>query len=176
MKNFEIVYCPTKNDIKEMIQLDCEAYNELDCGILDKCLKWKEKCPEIYTAIKYDRKIIGYINFVPITKECYSKIKSGNLKDYELIDGDLLNFKEGLNYCLFMSIVIDEKFRNTEVIIMLMNAFFKKINFMKQKNIIINNVICDCVSKDGEKLVKENFNAKFICNSKNGTKIYEFQL
>lgn len=176
MKSFEIIYHPTENEIKEMIQLDQKTYSELDCGNLQKCLRWKEKCPEIYTAIKYNNKIIGYINFAPIKKACYNKIKSGNLKDYELEESDLLNFKEGLNYCLFMSIVIDKKFRNADVFIRLMNAFFEKINCKKQKNAIFDNVLCDCVSKEGEKLVEKNFNAKFICDSKNGTKIYEFKL
>ena len=176
MKNFEIVYYPSENDLKQMLELDCESFSELDRGELGKCLEWKSNCPEMYTAIKLDGKIIGYINFVAITKESYNKIKTGNLKDYELSGCDVLPFKKGINYCLFMSMVVKEKFRYTEVIVRLLNAFFEKINKMKQSNVVFGNVLCDCVSKDGENFVKKNPNAKFVCNSKNGTKIYELKL
>ena len=177
MKKFEIVYNPNENDIKQMVELDADSYEEsLDRGVLEKCLEWKKICPNLYTAIKFDKKIIGYINFIAITEECYNKTKSGNFKDYELSVGDLLPFKEGKNYCLFMSIVIEEKFRDSQVVVKLLNAFFEKINKMKQNGVVLNNILCDCVSKDGENFVKRSFNANFVCNTKNGTKIFEFKL
>ena len=176
MKNYEIVNYPTKNDLIQLCKLDIEAYNEMDKGDLDKCLVWKKNCPEIYTALKFDGKFIGYINFVAITEDCYKKFLMGRLKDYELKDDDIISFKKGENYCLFMSIVIDKMYRDTEAIIRLSNAFIEKINKMKQSGVIFGNVICDCVSQDGEKFVKKVFNARFNCSSKNKTKIYKFKL
>ena len=175
MKKFEIVYHPSESDIREMIKLDCESFSGLDVGEFDKCLKWQQACPEIYTAIKFGGRVIGYTNFVGITKECYEKIRAGKLKDYELNDGDIIPFRVGENYCLFMSIVVEKKFRYTDAVVELSNAFFERINKMKQKNIRLNNILCDCVSEDGEKLVKR-FGAKFVSDSKDGTKIYEFGL
>lgn len=176
MRKFEIVYYPNEDDVKGMIQLDGEAFCELDRGELNKCLEWKKICPDVYTAIKLDAKVIGYINFIAVTKKCYYRMKVGKLKDYELKSEDILPFKKGENYCLFMSVVIEKKFRDTEVVIRLSNAFFEKIYEMKKSGIMVDNILCDCVSKDGEKFIKENFSVKYICNSKNGTKIYEFKL
>ena len=176
MKKFEIENCPSKKDIKEMIELDNMSFSEQDRGDLNKCLKWQQICPDIYTAIKFDKKIIGYINFVAITKACYDKTRAGNLKDYELRESDILPFKQGKNYCLFMSALIEKNFQNKEAVILLSKAFFEKINNMKQRGIVFDDVICDCVSKDGEKFVKRNFRAKPVCNSKTGTIIYEFKL
>ena len=72
---------PTLNDIRQMIEIDKQVYDENDCGNLEKCLEWKKICPELYTAIKYENQVVGYINFVPITKECYEKFKLGKIKD-----------------------------------------------------------------------------------------------
>lgn len=160
-----------------MIDLNAESYeNQDDVGVLEKCIEWHRICPEIYTIIRNGKSLIGYINFVPITRECYLKIKNGELKDYEFQINDILDFKKGENYCLFMSIVIKEKYRNTKVIIEMMKYFFKKMDRLKRQGVELNNVICDCVSEDGEKLINRNFDAKFICYTKNRTKIYEFSI
>ena len=150
MKKYEVVYYPTENDVREMIELDCECFCGLDKGDLNKCLEWKNNCPDIYTAIKLDGRIIGYINFVAISKKCYYKIKAGNLKDYELKSGDILPFKRGVNYCLFMSVVIKKRYRDTDVVIELIKHFFTKIESLKQQGAVLDNVVCDCVSSEVE--------------------------
>ena len=78
-------------------------------------------------------------------------------------------FENGTFNCLFTSIVIKPEYQDTNMVRELWNGFLENI---KQKKLKIDKVIIDCVSEDGEKFVKRNFNAKYITNSCEG-KIYE---
>lgn len=177
MENYEIVYYPTIEDVKQMIDLDGDSYkDDKDCGVLSKCMKWLQICPDIYTIVKIKGQVVGYINFVPITLDCYNKFKTGSFKDYMLETFDILPFKKGDNFCLFMSIVTKEKFRNSNIIIKLIDAFKKRIFTLKEHGCVIKSVVADCVSPIAERFVLNKFNARYISNTESGSKIYEFKI
>lgn len=170
MKKFSIVNQVNDNLIKEMIELDKLVFKGDDIGNYNKCKQWVKINPDIYTVLMYDEKVIGYINFMPITDECYNKIKEGKLKDYELNNDDIILFSNHKPLkCLFTSIVIKPEHQNTQAIIELWNGFINKLKTMK---INISSIVIDCVSEMGEEFIKQQLNAKFITNSHNG-KIYE---
>jgi len=75
-----------------------------------------------------------------------------------------------------MSIVIREESRDTDVIDILLKALKNKISKFEEKNVVIQKVIVDCVTPDGEKLIKERFKPKFLCQTETGSKIYEFSV
>lgn len=78
MKNIEIKFQPTNNEIKEAIFLDSENYENIDVGEFEKCMSWYKKNKEIYTLLKVDNVLVGYINFVPLTNECMKNIEEAN--------------------------------------------------------------------------------------------------
>lgn len=177
MKEYNIEYYPNEEDIKQMIQLDNEVYNKSeDCGILEKCLQWKKICPEIYTVIKDSDKVVGYINFVSITKKCYEDFRHGKIKDYQLDLKDIVNFSKGDNYCLFMSVVVKNEYQDKYATKVLLDAFYKRINDFHIRGIKTNNIIADCVSKDGEKFITKRFNASCVGVTETNSKLYEFSL
>lgn len=170
MNNHEIIYYPTEKDILELIELDKLVYTNNNIGTFDKCKEWLSVNPNIYTILKHNNKIIGYINFFPVTNECYNKIKSGAMKDYEIKASDLAKFITNKpQKCLFDSIVIHPDFQTGTALIKLWNGFIKKL---KSLNAQVSSVIMDCVSEIGERSAIKTLNAKFITNSING-KIYE---
>lgn len=174
MKNFTIEYNPTVDDIKEMIKLDNQAYEEKeDCGVLEKCLEWKRKCPDLYIVIKSDDKVVGYINFVPITRSAFERFKSGELKDYDLLKSDILPYKKGKNYCLLMSIVMDKDFRISRALMFLFDGLKNKIADLKNRGITIGGVVADCVTFEGERMA-QHFNGECLVQTPSGSKIYEF--
>ncbi len=170
MGKFRIINQVNESLLKEMIKLDELVYNKEDVGDLEKCKSWININPNIYTVLLYDDEIIGYINFMPITNKAYKRIKQGKLKDYELTTEDIVEYSEGktLKY-LLTSIVIKPEYQDTQAIIELWTGFLNKI---KEFNLIVSNLIVDCVSEHGEKFIKQNLKVKYITNSNNG-KIYE---
>ena len=175
MSEFQIEFSPTENDLRQMIMLDNRAYKKQeDRGILEKCLAWKRACPDLYTALKHNGTVVGYINFLPVTKKCYEKFRNGKLKDFEIAERDVLPFKKGDNYCIFVSIVIAEKFRNTKGIHLLMMAWRNRILVLQEKGVQVKKILADCVSEEGVKL-SQGFNGKLVKDTQE-RKIFEFAL
>lgn len=170
MSKFSIVNQVNETLIKEMIELDKLVFKGDDIGAFDKCKEWVKRNPDIYTVLMQDDKVIGYINFMPITDESYNKIKEGKLKDYELNNDDIISFSNCKPLkCLFTSIVIHPEHQKGLELARLWKGF---INKLKSLNLTIVSVIMDCVTEMGEKCAKNYLGARFITNSNNG-KIYE---
>lgn len=177
MKNLEIIYYPSSQEVKQMVELDAKAYdNALDRGQYEKCLNWMNICPDLYTAIKIKTKIVGYVNLIPVTKKCFDLFKSGKIKDNEIPLNDFKPFKRGRNYCIFMSLVVKKNFQHENVLLILLKALKDRIKNMKEKNIIIESVVCDAVNTKIGNFVTKVVDAKYICSTPTGSKIYEFKL
>lgn len=171
-REWEITYTADKETIEKAIKLDRMVFNTIDVGEIKRCMSWVEKEPNIYTFLWLNKKLIGYINLMPLYADAYKKVLSGKLRDYE-IDADIIKpFRKGDNKCLFTSIVIHPKYRDTEAILRLWNGFIYKINELESQGMMISSVVADCVSVDGIKYMVNNFKSRYICNSSGG-KIYE---
>lgn len=170
MSKFSIVNQVNDTLIKEMIELDKVVFKGEDIGKFDKCKEWVKRNPDIYIVLMQDNKVIGYINFMPITDECYNKIKEGKLKDYELNNDDIISFSNCKPLkCLFTSIVVHPDHQTGLALTRLWKGFLNKL---KSLNLTITSVIMDCVTGMGEKCAKSYLGAQFVTNSHNG-KIYE---
>lgn len=170
MNNFIIKNKVNDSIIKEMIELDKLVFSGNDVGSFNRCKEWVKTNPDIYTVLIQNSHVIGYINFMPITDYAYNKVKQGKLKDTELTKKDIVKFKPNMaQNCLFASIVIKPEFQDTSAIIELWAGLKNKL---KALSVVISNVIIDCVSEDGKKFVKKNFNAKIIASNQNRT-LYE---
>ena len=170
MSKFNIVTRVDDNLIKEMIELDKLVFKGDDIGDEDKRKEWVEINPDIYTLLMLDNRVIGYINFMPITDKAYNKIKQGELKDYKLDKNDIIAYSNNKPLkCLFTSIVIHPDHQTGLALKTLWKGFLNKL---KSLNLTISSVIMDCVSTLGEKCAKNYLGAQFITYSNNG-KIYE---
>ena len=170
MNKFSIVNKVNDTIIKEMVELDKLVFKGEDIGAFDKCKEWVKSNPDIYTVLMQNNKVIGYINFMPITDESYNKIKEGKLKDYELNNDDIISFSNCKPLkCLFTSIVIHPDYQKGLALKTLWKGFLNKL---KSLNLTISSMIMDCVTYLGEKCAKNYLGAQFITYSQNG-KIYE---
>lgn len=156
--------------IKQMIELDKLVFKDEDVGSINKCREWIKHNPDIYTLLMHDSKVIGYINFMPITHTTYQAIKQGKLKDYQLNANQILKFTKDVPLkCLFTSIVIHPAHQTGLALTRLWKGFLDKL---KSLELTISSVIMDCVTEIGEKCAKNYLGARFITTSHNG-KIYE---
>ncbi|MBQ8762116.1 MAG: hypothetical protein IJZ26_02205 [Clostridia bacterium] len=174
--NYKLVYKINDNLLQQMLELDASVYKEEDSGVLEICKEWISVNDDIYTMLLHNNKVIGYINFMPITNECYLGFVNGTKKDYEITSKDIVKFsKTEENKCLLTSVVLHEDYQNGEAIKYLCDGFIQKLKDYKKENIIISTIILDCVSEDGEKFAKYFLNAKLVKDLKT-SKIYEGNL
>ena len=114
------------------------------------------------------KKMVGYINFVPLTAKCFEKFKNGKMCDSQINARDILPFRKGENFCLLMSIVIRKEYQNTKAIILLTQALLDRIDNFAKRGIYIPQFLAECVSDDGKKFITRTFDCKKVSNSKNG--------
>ena len=174
MDDFKVVFKPSIKLIKQAIDLDKLVYeNSTDVGDVDKCKSWIKKNNQIYTFLLNNDTLIGYINFMPVTDDCYNKFKQGIIKDYEISSKDIVDFsKTNPNKCIFISIVIHPNHQKGLEIRKLLKAFLNKLNILKESNIKISHIVAECVSSIGEKAAVKLLKANLITESPN-SKIYE---
>ena len=172
---FTITYTVTDDLLMQALKLDESVFSKQEVGDFDMCKSWLEKNRDIYTFLLYEGRCIGYINFCRITNDTFNKFYEGKMKDYNLTQQDILPFEVGAhNRCLFMSIAIAKEFRDSYAILKLCDGFYKRLTDFKNKGILIQDVIIDCVSIDGVKFSIEQLCASYIRDSYNG-KIYYTQ-
>lgn len=164
--SYKIKLFADEKDLEEMIKLD-EQYYQLQSYkvMLDLCKHWICKNNKIYTVLMYENLVVGYINFMPITKETYEKFKSGKIIDSDIRANDILNESE---YGLFCSIVIKKEYRKLQPLKMMYDAFWKKIKEQK-----IKKFVCTAVSAEGARLARKH---QFVGKDKQDNAIYEIVL
>ena len=125
MRKFQIKTFVSLDDIMQMCELDKKIYKELNQVDFKVCESWYNKNPRIYTAITDNKKVIGYINFMPITEDAYNRIKSGALAESDVVADDIVNMEpNNAYYCLFSSVVVDKAYQNSEAFTLLITAFY----------------------------------------------------
>ena len=172
MSDFLIKNLVSKNDVKSMLEIDRIVFKNENNVPEDIVMSWYNKNPNIYTAIFDKQKLIGYINFMPITKECYDSYLTGKYGENNINSDDVLIYKPNEKYyTLFSSVAIDPKYHNSSVFTHLITNFYKNMkDYLTANNITIISTIAECVNSKMEKFVA-NSGFKKIKN-----KIYEGQI
>ena len=151
--------------IDDIITLDDNFYEKQYLWDNDYQRKVYERNHDSFIAVSLDNKLIGYINYLSITKELYEKMLNSN----EIVDDfnleDIIPFSDEI-YLTINSIVILKKHQNGEVIRIINNEFLKKINSLPIKGI---NTIA--ISDDGNKWCR-NIGFKLYKQLDDGTTIY----
>lgn len=164
------------NIIKEALDLEYEFYNDKYHITEKKERSYLERNPYIYFVALYNNKLVGYINFSPITIEMYEKIKTGTFIDTIIEKEDILTYednKEYINY--FSSVVVDTEYQGYGIGNMLIESVKKFVlNIEKERGIKINKIIADVISKDGMTLVSK-LGLKVIKESNHNSKIAEWK-
>ena len=98
--------------IFEAVEIDKLVYNDSYIGNYDNCVKWWKKNKYIYVMLEdiKTKKIIGYINAMPINNTLYEIIKKGEIIDVTINDENmtlskiLCKWKQDSVVSLFLSL------------------------------------------------------------------------
>ena len=138
MSEYTLKYKISNDELLELIKLDAKCYNEeYNRGTFDKCLSWYNKNDEIYICLLHNDKIVGYINFCPLTDQAYQEYRNLNLHDYDLTQNHIPKYQDNTDVkCLFMSIVISEEHRDGEAIKCLLEGLENKLIDLKNRGML----------------------------------------
>ena len=175
----------TDNDINQALALDKEIFDipNSEQFNIDKCKRWNEKTGlYVYTMLKDPEtdKVVGYINIVPVTDECYEKIKDGKDADINIDDSDIVSYEQPIRpkkYNLYLAaIVVDTKKDRLRRTHELFNAFMDKLITLTTINIIYSRMIADAITEDGKDLCHGCGMSKIKDTEHDNSTIYEIEL
>lgn len=147
------------NDIKESL---LDKIIDLDKTFFRKKYLWSSEYQkqifnrnkDSFVALAYNDELIGYINYLVISKDKFENTKNEEsiVDDYEL--EDILCFRKNEdNYITINSIVIDKKYHDGFVIKKITNAFIKHLRTLNRKGYKIKGINSTAVSNDGRKFL-----------------------
>lgn len=132
--------------IDEIIELDDDFYDKRYLWSNEYQHQVYERNHDSFIAVELNNKLIGYLNYLSITKEKYDEIINSDttVDDFELTD--IIPFSDE-TYITINSIVILKEYQDGEVIKMINNEFINKV--MNDKRVKGINGIA--ISDDGNK-------------------------
>ena len=156
----------TKDDIREAVYLDGLSYEKCYRGSLDLCMTWFHKNSGIYDMIRDidTRHVIAYTNVIPVTSECYKKIRTGEMIDTK-ITADMIT--ENGDYVYLSSIVIHPDWRSFLICKTLLRAIDVKLESLQPKKIL-----ADAVSESGKRLC-QLLGMRSIGPTSHGSELFE---
>ena len=151
--------------IDDIITLDDNFYDQAYIWSNEYQRKVYERNHDSFIAISLDNKLVGYINYLSITKELFDKMINSNtiMDEFEL--EDIIPFGDEI-YLTVNSIVILKEHQDGEVIKIINDEFNKKINSLPIKGI---NTIA--ISEDGNKWC-QFMGFKHLKKFEDGTDLY----
>lgn len=168
----------TEEFVLQALALDKETYPT--DFILDekKCIDYFRKNRQIYTMICCDNQIIGYLNFSPIDKASYERIKSGSSTDVFLSKDNIesLSERDGRLYFGYLSsIIIKKEFRHQNLAHVLIDELATKMKTWAENGIWFKKIVADALTEGGAYLCKE-FGMQRCSSSRHLSTIYEMTL
>ena len=168
----------TAEDIAKAAYLDRLVYDDIYLVTVEQCEEWIAVNPDIYVLAKdiTTDKYIAYANLMPVTDECYERLKNGDFIDTGITPDMILSYDMPCPYNLyFSSIVIHPDYQNTEVFMEIFNAIVDKFITLGEHEVFIHRMIADAVTKNGEKFCKL-FGMSKVKGSTHDSSLYEITM
>ncbi len=175
----------TEDDMLKATKIDEKCYRgyikEGEFFSPEKCSDWNKKSGcRLYTMIKdLNNHVLGYINAVAVTDQCYKDIREGKYPDAQIDLSYIVKYTIPGEYNMyFSSIAIDEELQgDRNLFIPLFNEFLDKlIKLVKEEDIVISRIVADAVTDEGKEICKGLGMEKIIETGHDKSVIYELIL
>lgn len=165
----------TSDMIFQAVGIDHCVYSNEFQGVYETCINWSNRNPDIYVMIEDcdTKKIVGYINAMPLGNEYYHRIRSGETIDIDIPCEEIETYDFPDTYKLyFSSIAILPEYHNTSAFKALLDGFMIHVLRLYEREIYFSSILADAVTPTGEKLCNY-MGLKHIMDSYHGSKIFE---
>jgi hypothetical protein len=165
----------TMEDFIEMEKLELRYYAEEHVTPHEEAYLWHLENPQTGMVLEDQGKIIAFMDLLPVKQNVFEGIKSGIFNDKYLTTDDMvkmdqLNPGDRINL-LLSCVVVEESYRKTEALDMLLKAHLNYYLSYVEKGIVIDSVITSNVTKQGEKF-SEKMGFRRLGISEHKTVIY----
>lgn len=178
ISKFRITRCNylNKKTVNQIYELDLKNYGKDNLWNKDYQMDVFKKNSDSMFLIKYKNDLVGYINYLNITKEEYDKIKlSKKIPDSINIDR-IIEFKKNKKaYVLIDSININKQYENDKAVELIDRKIKSFIKMKKNRKIYIHGILGNALT-DFEKNVYEHMEFKKIDIKDNDLSLYELNL
>lgn len=165
----------TIEDIRESFKIEQELLREDLISSIDDVIQWYEYNNYTMHGVRDENsgRIVGFINALPLTDECYEMIKSGNFPDINIRTTHIRKFEYPDFYKLYISsICIAPSYQNTEAFKILYNSLINIILELAIKNeVYFSELLSDACTDQGVRL-SHVIGMKFLRESQYNTKLY----
>lgn len=151
----------TKQDLKGIVRLDRLVYTDrVKLGLLEK---WFEINPQIWRYVRVEKRIVGYLELMPITEQTFNEIKVCQNLDFQkkLLPLEYVKQEKRIGFYFYIPSLVAiannrQKFDKGKIV---SGIFEDSVEFLKQlliaKNIYIKKVVAVPVTTRGEYYCKK---------------------
>ena len=160
--------------IRQALELDCSVYGAEYHLAYDRCVTYYRKNPYIYSMLLDGGRVVGYLNFSPVTPKAYERLRGGELDTF-ISENDIMPLLPGIAYDIYLSsIVVAPAYRGrgyAEALIADMLSQWKRLH--AEYGVCIERVVADAISPGGRHLC-EKLGMRLIGKTLRDTLTYEF--
>jgi len=165
-----------KEIIMDLIKIDKDTMPEMPeelAGSSDTWIAQLEANPYRVAVIVLRKRIIGYLTMDALTKMDYKKTLKGKLHEDKIKP---IKLEPGRKYNFYLtSIAVFKKYRNFKILLHITDMFFDILRNYAQKKIIVENLVANAYSSEGEFMCKL-FDMNYLKDHISDGKIYHIQL
>ena len=146
----------TEEMITSIEKLNTKMFGEKHLWNVEHQLELFNKNNKSMIVVTYNDKVVGYLNYLNITKEKFDEMLNSSLTTYNFSIDDIVSFrKRSKHYITINSIVIDKKFQNGYAIRLITRRFKRELTKLYNANYKIDSVGAIAFSEDGKKLFEK---------------------
>lgn len=145
----------TLDMLNKINELDKKFYKDEYLWEFDYQLQLFDKNKNSMIIVTCQDKVVGYLNYLVITKEKYDEMINSNITIDEFELDEVIPFYQNKdNYLTINSVVIYKEFQDSDAVKILTNNLNKILKQMHYDNYIITGINGFAVSSDGRKFLE----------------------
>lgn len=145
-------------DFAQMESMEKEYYGPEFITDYNEAFDWYTRFSFTTMAIEDQGRIVGFLDLFPITQETFDLISQGIFNDKNLTAYNIMDIRKTdlAQVNLFLScIVIDRAYRKTDALKILLRCYVDYYNAFISRGILIDEIITDNVTHEGERFSKK---------------------
>lgn len=143
--------------ISQALQLDRISYEDIYQLELNTCYEFFDKNPDIYIMAidEMTQKVVGYINYSPVTERIAKLMIDGEIIDSTFTKDDIVAYQDGKTcHGYFSSIVVHPAYRRHGIATKMLWHWVELVCYLaNERRIYFREVIADAVSDAGMHLL-----------------------
>jgi len=141
-----------------IVELEKAVYKSSLQGNTKRYCDWYGKNPDILTILTPGilTDVIGSLISMPIDNFAYKQLENGLWTDLDIESEHVLTYNNPGFYSLCLNTLLIDKsrVRGISPLKLIVDAFFQKLLELAENNIIIENIVTDAVTVEGERLAR----------------------